>query len=138
MARILIIEDQSHLRKLYTEELESDGHQVVTVKSCDTAARLLEKFAIDLVVMDVVLDDENGLEHVNDILSRDCMLPIIIYTAYPAYQGDFHSWAATKFLTKSSDVTELKETINQLVAEEKVHDAGFDFTGSKRKGLDAA
>jgi DNA-binding NtrC family response regulator len=138
MARILIIEDQAHLRKLYAEELEADGHEVVTVKSCETACRLLDKFVIDLVVMDVMLDEENGLEHVNDLLSRDCLLPIIIYTAYPTYQGDFHSWAATRFLTKSSDVTELKEAINQLLATEKIHDTGFDISGSWRQGFNAA
>jgi hypothetical protein len=36
---------------------------------------------------------------------------VVINTAYSVYQGDFHSWAADAFLTKSSDLAELKNTI---------------------------
>lgn len=138
MARILIVEDQLHLRKLYTEELEAEGHEVVTVKSCKTAGRLLDRFLVDLVILDLVLDEENSLALVDHIVNKDRTLPIIIFTAYPGYKDDFHAWAAARFLTKSSDFTELKETVNQLLAAEPSSRAGVESEAPPRNRFNAS
>jgi hypothetical protein len=40
---------------------------------------------------------------------------VILNTAYTQYQESFMSWAADAYVVKSSDLTELKEKIKELV-----------------------
>jgi hypothetical protein len=51
------------------------------------------------------------------MLDRRRDLKVIINTAYPSFKQDFRSWGAERFLTKSSDLAELKDTINEVMAE---------------------
>jgi hypothetical protein len=40
---------------------------------------------------------------------------VIMNTAYTQYQDSFMSWAADAYVVKSSDLTELKEKVKELV-----------------------
>ena len=122
MCKILFVEDERNLRRLYTEELELEGHQVITVGQGVEALRVLEDTPIDLVVLDLVLINGNGknyssgLDYLQEMLARHPNLKVIINSAYPDFKMDFRSWNAERFLTKSSDLMELKNTISELLA----------------------
>jgi len=64
--------------------------------------------------LDIYLPGMDGLETMGRILSKNRQIPVILYTAYSSYQDNFLSWAADAYLIKSSDLTELKETIKRL------------------------
>ena len=49
------------------------------------------------------------------ILSRNNTVPIILNTAYSSYQDNFMSWAADAYVVKSSDLTELKRAIKDVL-----------------------
>ena len=123
MCKILVVEDEKNLRRLYTEELKFEGHQVIAVDRGEEALRVLENRPIDLVVLDLVLPNgkgmnySSGMECLKEMLDRRRDLKVIINTAYPSFKYDFRSWSAERFLTKSSDLSELKDTINQVMAE---------------------
>ena len=57
----------------------------------------------------------DGLEALPRILGIKEGLPVIMNTAYSQYQDSFMSWAADAYVVKSSDLTELKEKIKELV-----------------------
>lgn len=114
MARILIVEDEPNLSCLYTEELESDGHQVVATRNYENAG-LLEEMPMDLVVLDLQLSRDKSLEELQKTLARHPKLKIIINESYPAFKDDFYSWCAKRFITKASGVSEFKETIDNVV-----------------------
>jgi len=62
MQKILIIEDEDHIREVYKEELESAGF---VVRACATGKQGLEVFFqedFQLVLLDLVLPDINGLD----------------------------------------------------------------------------
>jgi len=45
---------------------------------------------------------------------------VVINTAYPSYKFDFNTWGADAFLVKSSDMTELKSTVREILTERPI------------------
>ena len=70
---------------------------------------------LDLVILDIRMPGMDGLEALPRILGIKEGLPVIMNTAYTQYQDSFMSWAADAYVVKSSDLTELKEKIKELV-----------------------
>jgi DNA-binding response OmpR family regulator len=50
------------------------------------------------------------------ILEEDNEIPVVINTAYSSYKDSFLSWSADAYITKSSDLTELKATIHDILS----------------------
>lgn len=115
MKRILIVEDEEGLRLLYEEELKADGYEVITARNGKEAIKRLEEVRPDLIVLDIVMPVMNGLEALGRILSKERKIPIILNTSYPDYRQDFMTWAADAYVTKSSDLKELKDKIKELL-----------------------
>ncbi len=115
MARILVVEDEANLRLLYRDELEIEGYEVSDVGTGADALKVLEYEKIDAVVLDLRLSDCYGLQLLEDMLSRQRDLPVIINTAYDQFSHDFHSWGAEAFVVKSSDLAELKNVLARTV-----------------------
>jgi DNA-binding response OmpR family regulator len=114
---ILIIEDEENQRILYKEELEKEGYNIFTAEDGLTGLEILDKQNIHLVVLDIRLPKIDGLETMGKLLGKRKNLPVIIYTAYPHYKTDFISWAASAYIPKSSDLTELKNKIKEIIGE---------------------
>lgn len=115
MPRILVIDDEPGLRMLYAAELEDEGYEVVSAGNCGEAAATLESQQIDLVVLDIQIKQESGLEMLQEIVKERSDLPVILCTAYNCYKDDFSSWLADAYIVKSSDLTELKNEIRRLL-----------------------
>ena len=111
MARILIVDDEEHIRHLYSEELSEAGYEVATA---DSGYKLLEKIEEqdpDLVVLDIKMVDYNGLDLLQDIRNKFYNLPVVLCTAYDTFKEDMKSIAADFYVIKSFDLTELKNKI---------------------------
>jgi hypothetical protein len=52
------------------------------------------------------------------ILSKNKKQLVILNTAYSVYKDNFMTWAADAYIIKSSDLTELKEKIKELLSQE--------------------
>jgi DNA-binding response OmpR family regulator len=115
MARIYIVEDEPSLQKLYRAELESMGHEVVCKVNGKEAFRNLSSDQPDLVVLDIMMAEGDGMEFLMNILDSRMGIPVIINSAYTHYKNDFISWAAEAYVVKSSDLTELKAQIRKVL-----------------------
>ncbi len=115
MSRILIVEDEIIQGQVVKEELESDGYEVDLVHSGPDALEKVEIQNYDCVILDIYLPGMDGLETMGRILSKNRQIPVILFTAYSSYQDNFLSWAADAYLIKSTDLTELKNTIKRLI-----------------------
>lgn len=116
MANLLIIDDESNIRHLYAAELEDEGHTVATAGSCKEALTLLHSRPFDLVILDIKLDQESGLELLQQIAHEQKRLPVILCSAYSCYKDDFSSWLADAYVVKSSDLKELKREVCRILA----------------------
>jgi len=58
---ILVVEDEDNLRLAVTDNLESEGYDVISTRTAKKANEYVDKFAIDLVVLDIMLPDSDGI-----------------------------------------------------------------------------
>jgi DNA-binding response OmpR family regulator len=61
----------------------------------------------------------DGMETLGRIVGKDRKIPIILNSSYPGYRQDFMSWAADAYVTKSTDLGELKDKIRKLLEKGK-------------------
>lgn len=115
--KLLVVDDEPNIRLLYEAEFEAEGYEILLATSGPEAIEKVEKESPDLVIMDIRMPGMDGIEAMGEILSRDNQLPVIINSAYSHYKENFMSWSADAYVVKSSDLTELKEKVKELLAE---------------------
>ena len=111
MAKILVVDDEEHIRLLYSEELTEAGYEVITAADGYKLTERIEKEQPDLVILDIKMIDYNGLDLLQEIRNRFYDLPVILCTAYDTFKEDIKSIAADFYVIKSFDLTELKKKI---------------------------
>ena len=115
MKTILVVDDDEAIRTLLQEELEDEGYKVLIATNARDALKMVADEPLDLVVLDIRMPGMDGLEALPRILGLKEGLPVILNSAYTHYQESFMSWAADAYVVKSSDLTELKQKIKELV-----------------------
>ena len=80
--RILIVDDERNTRLALTAALESMGHEVRDAQNGAIAMNALRKEAFDVVLLDLRLGSESGLELVDEIFAIGRRIAIILMTAY--------------------------------------------------------
>jgi DNA-binding response OmpR family regulator len=83
MARILIVEDESHLAQGLLFNLEAEGHEATAVESGEAALDLLlhQQQRFDAVVLDVMLPGVNGFSVAERVRAAHNYVPILMLTA---------------------------------------------------------
>ncbi len=115
MKRILVVEDETNLQILYKKELEDEGYEVIIAQNGMEALKKTKKQKPDLVVMDIRMPEKDGIEAMGEVLAFDKKIPVILNTAYEIYKDNFLTWPAEAYVVKSSDLTELKDTIANVL-----------------------
>lgn len=115
MSTILVVDDEVNLCKLYERELEDAGYKVIVANDGQKAVDLVQQDDIDLVVLDIRMEGQNGIETLRQMARVKKDLPIILNSAYPAYKMDFNTWWADAYVIKSADLGELKSKIEELL-----------------------
>ncbi|MDD4731903.1 MAG: response regulator [Desulfovibrio sp.] len=114
--KILVVDDETHIRMLYQEELETEGYQVATSDGSEDILGVLRKTKPDIVVLDIKLGQQrSGLDLLQEIRSKEQTLPVILSTAYDSFQHDLKSIAADYYVVKSVDLTELKAKVHSAL-----------------------
>jgi len=116
MATILVVDDEENIRELYREELESEGYTVFTAESAEKALEILDREKIDVVILDLRMPGTDGLAALEKMMVKKRDLSVLINTAYAEHRNDFLTWLAEDYILKSSDLTQLKEKIRQVLA----------------------
>ena len=64
---ILVIDDDTRLRTLLGRFLEENGFQVSLAKDTDEAKKMIQELMFDLLIVDVMLPNENGVDFTSDL-----------------------------------------------------------------------
>lgn len=79
--RILLVEDEEHIRSAIALNLELEQYEVVAVADGREAIRLFEDQHFDLVLLDIMLPEMDGLQVCEQIRLTNREVPIIFLTA---------------------------------------------------------
>ena len=115
MTTILVVEDDKNQRLLYEQELKLEGYGIVTASDGKEALEKLQEQLPDIIIMDINIPKMDGIETMGRILSKNKEIPIIINTAYSNYKDYFMSWAADAYIVKSSNLSDLKNAVKDVL-----------------------
>jgi DNA-binding response OmpR family regulator len=118
MAKILVVDDEKSIRALCAEELSEEGYEVVTTGEGKEVMGLIAREKPSVVILDIRMEDCDGLDLLQDLRNAYPGLPIILNTAYDSYRDDVKSVAADYYVVKSFDLSELKTKIAALIKEQ--------------------
>src|ERR1043165_2830904 len=79
--RVLVVEDEEKTRDSLAEGLRLETWNVETAATRQEALGSIERRAFDLVVLDWMLPDHDGLEILRELRQRDRQTPVLMLTA---------------------------------------------------------
>jgi DNA-binding response OmpR family regulator len=120
MNNILILDDDFAIRLLYKVELADEGYHVIDTDDCVNILHIIDQHMPDLIILDIMLGQFNGLDILQEIRNKYYDMPIILCSAYATFKYDMKSIAADYYVTKSADLKRLK-TVIKMALETKVH-----------------
>jgi len=115
MRRILVVDDDEGIRRLYEEELKEAGYEVHTASNGEEALMAVKENRPDLITLDIKMAQMNGADFLQRLREIHRDLPVVVCTAYDDFRQDFRLWASDGFITKSTDISELKQKISELL-----------------------
>jgi DNA-binding NtrC family response regulator len=80
--RVLVVEDQQETLEYLRTLIECAGHQCQAVGSVGEALRLLGSERFDLVLLDLILPDADGVEVARYVLEKDLRIPVVAVSGF--------------------------------------------------------
>lgn len=113
---VLIIDDEQSLRDFVNKNLEVRGFQTYTAANGLEGLALFKTNDVDLVIVDLMMPQMNGLETIRRI-RQDSLVPIIVLSALGEESDKVQAFniGADDFLTKPFGVRELLARINAVL-----------------------
>ncbi len=143
MAIIYVVEDDRNIREIETIALTNSGYTVEAFELAKPFYRRLDERTPDLILLDVMLPDEDGLEILKKLRSRGDTkkLPILMVTAKSAELDKVRGldMGADDYLSKPFGVMELVSRVKALLrrtmadTEEKFYRLGGIFMDGERR-----
>lgn len=115
MYTILVVDDEESIRALYRTELEEEGYRVVCAPDGASARKTLAEQPVHLMVLDIKLKGESGLQVLQEVSRTHRQLPVVLSTAYGSFKDDFSSWLADAYVVKSGNLQELKSEVARVL-----------------------
>jgi DNA-binding NarL/FixJ family response regulator len=116
--RILIMEDDTHLRRLYSKALRRGGYKVHSAGTISEARNLLDEFRFDVLLCDIQMGSDNGTdllqECIDDITTSGAQVVMVSGQAH--YRKACADLGADFFLEKPVSVGTLVTLVNRLTA----------------------
>jgi DNA-binding NtrC family response regulator len=115
--KILVVDDEKHVRTLFERVLVKEGYQVECAASGSEAIDKLASNSFDLVVTDLKMDGIDGLDLIKNGKRTKKDLPFVLISGYGTAQtaGLAAKEGADVFLMKPIDITELKSAVKKAL-----------------------
>jgi two-component system nitrogen regulation response regulator GlnG len=124
---VLVVDDDPAICVVVGEALRRQGHKVKTAASIRERAALMDSFAPDVLITDVMLPDGDGLDGVADILADRPGLNIIVLSAQNTLNTAIRATekGAFEYLPKPFDLNELTRAVaDALGTRQSAEEAG--------------
>lgn len=121
MPRLMIVDDERHVRESLAHWFTEDGYDVVTAASGQEALDTIGRWDVDVIVSDIKMPGMDGLELQNRIHEKNPQAAIILVTAYASVATAVQALkeGAYDYMVKPFDPEQLSQVVAR--AYEKVH-----------------
>lgn len=124
--RILLIDDEGIFLMAHREELETAGYEVCTALRGKEAVAIAEKERFDIVFVDLVMPEMNGVAVCREIKKLDPDTEVVLVSGYPyelhKYMLDFlNAGGRDEQLTKPLLEDEMVCVVKRILAEREGH-----------------
>ena len=82
MRRVLIVDDEQNLRHMLQTLLKREGYEPIGVASVESALKELEEHPYDVIITDLRMPGQSGLDLVDQVRSRKLGTTVVVMTAY--------------------------------------------------------
>lgn len=122
LGKILVVDDDSNLLEVLKMSLESARYEVVSALREEDAIDAVKHQTFDLSILDLQLDDRNGISLMEDIHKISPDIPVIILTAYGSIKSAVEAIkrGAYNYLTKPFDHIDLLIQIEKALENRKL------------------
>jgi two-component system response regulator (stage 0 sporulation protein F) len=114
---VLVVENMESLRELLHDELTEEGYKVVTAGSVAEAREIVSIRFPDIIVLDIKLPGESGVDFAKELKAKNVKVPIIFCTAYWDEDTieEISQAEVADFFLKPFDLEVLKKRIKELL-----------------------
>ena len=139
MGKIYILEDDKNISEIEQFALKNAGYEVSAFATASDFENALTKEHPDLIIMDIMLPDRDGLSVLKDVRAEQstAKLPVIMVTAKTSEMDKVKGLdqGADDYMTKPFDVKEVIARV-QIQLRHLQHGAGEESTHLKCRGMD--
>ena len=116
LPHILVVDDDDRLRRLLRKYLSENGNVVLTATDAENARSMLESFTFDLIILDLMMPGESGLEFAESFRKLSDV-PILMLTAMGEIEDRIRGLehGADDYLTKPFEPRELLLRVNAIL-----------------------
>ena len=124
MARILVVDDETHILESIDMFLSEKGHAVETACTAAQGMDLFRRGAADVVILDIRLPDGSGLDLLAAMQAVRASSRIIMITAFQDMESTIEAMkrGAYDYLHKPLDADELEETLDKALFHVRAED----------------
>lgn len=121
--KILIVEDDPLITKIYSTRLISDGYEVKNAENGEIALQIVGEYNPDLVMLDVMMPKVDGFECLKGIraMSQFATIPILMYSNLGAEEEQLRAkeYGVTEFFVKANiSPTQLVSNIKKYLGDD--------------------
>jgi len=118
---VLVVDDSPESVELIKRNLQSKGYQIYTASNVQSGIKVLGSVAIDLLITDLKMPGESGIELVRHASENHKGIGILVVTGFPSIQGAVESIkiGAEEYLVKSFTDEELFAAVERVLTKNK-------------------
>jgi len=116
---VLVVDDEPDVLNVFGEMLRSLGCHVVMESSGVKSLVLVKREKFDLVIVDLLMPEKNGLEILKAIRKENDNLPIILTAGVDINQTeiDLQQYGIAEFIKKPFTINDIKLKLNRCLSE---------------------
>jgi len=129
-AHVLVVDDNSSIRKLFERVLVKEDIQVLSAESIEEGKAYLSRQPVDMVFLDLFLPDGNGMELLHTIKQASPDLPVVIISGHGTIERAVEAMkaGAFDFMRKPLEHIDLiRITVEKALKQRKVLRENWDL-----------
>lgn len=121
-ARILVVEDEQHMREILKMLLETEGYSVFTASTGTDGANSIEKDIFDLVITDIKMPGLDGFGVLRKAIEVSPQTPVIMITAFGTTESAIEAMkhGAYDYIHKPFKIDEIRIIIRKALEKQKL------------------